>query len=196
MPRTGLSPDEIKSKAIELTIERMRADGFDKVRLVDVAKAIGVSHAVLYSHFTNKSALLDAVSESWLSRIDEELERICRSKKDPITKIHSWFRTLYRMKIEKVRRDPEPYKSFDLAVENQKPFVRRHLETNQRQMVDLVTEAMATKKMRKANPDQIARILREAMAAFGHPKIVAQYIHEEREQLLKQTLDVLLRGLK
>lgn len=196
MPRTGLSPNEIKNKAIELTIERMRADGFDKVRLVDVAKAIGVSHAVLYSHFANKSSLLDAVSESWLSGIDEELERICQSKKDPITKIHSWFRTLHRMKVEKVRRDPEPYKSFDLAVENQKPFVRRHLETNQRQMVDLVTEAMATKKMRKANPDKIARILREAMSAFGHPKIVAQYIHEERELLLKQTLDVLLRGLK
>jgi len=196
MPRTGLSPSEIKSKAIDLTIERMRTDGFDKVRLVDVAKSIGVSHAVLYSHFANKSALLDAVSERWLASVDQELERVCGSKKDPIKKIHAWFMMLHRVKVEKVRRDPELYKSFDMAAENLKPFVRRHLETNQRQMVVLVTEAMATKKMRKANADRIAVILHEAMLAFCHPKIVAQRIHEEREPLLKQTLDVVLRGLK
>jgi len=196
MPRTGLSPDEIKSKAIELTVERMRTDGFDKVRLVDVAKAIGVSHAVLYSHFVNKSALLDAVSERWLASIDKELEEICRSKKDPIGKIRSWFMTLHRMKVEKVRHDPELFKSFDMAAENLKPFVRRHLATNHRQMVGLVADAMATRKMRGANPDKVATILREAMEAFCHPKIVAQHIHEERESLLKQILDVVLKGLK
>lgn len=196
MPRTGLSPDEIKSKAIEITIERMRADGFNKVRLVDVARAIGVSHAVLYGHFSNKSALLDAVSERWLDRIDAELESICRKRNDPIMKIHAWFLALHRMKVEKVRSDPELYKSFDIAVDNQKPFVARHLETNQRQMVDLVTEAMAAGKMRNASPDRIARILREAMTAFSHPKIVAQRIDEELEPLLRQVLDVLLRGLK
>ena len=63
MPRTGLTASEIKEKAIDLTIEKMRANGFDKVRLTDVAKSLGVSHAALYSHFKDKTALFDAVSE-------------------------------------------------------------------------------------------------------------------------------------
>lgn len=196
MPRTGLSPEEIRSKAIDLTIQRMRTDGFDKVRLVDVAKAIGVSHTVLYSHFANKSALFEAVSERWLNKIDNELEIICQSKEDPIVKIHSWFMTLHRIKVEKVRHDPELYKSFDIAVESQKPVIIKHLQINQRQMVDLVTEAIAAKKMKKANPDQIATILRESMAAFSHPKIIVQRVNENRKPLLKQTLDVVLKGLK
>lgn len=196
MPRTGLSPEEIRSKAIDLTIQRMRSDGFDKVRLVDVAKAIGVSHVVLYNHFANKSALLEAVTERWLNKIDDELEKICQSKQDPIVKIHSWFKTLHRMKVEKVRNDPELYKSFDIAAEDQKTAVIKHLRTNQCQMVGLVNEAIANKKIRKANPEQTATILRESMVAFSHPKIVVQRIDEEREPLLKQTLDVVLRGLK
>jgi AcrR family transcriptional regulator len=196
MPRTGLSPDEIKSKAIEITVEKMRTSGFDKVRLVDVAKTIGVSHAVLYNHFSGKAELLDAVSGRWLAGIDEELEKICASKKDPIQKIHSWFRTLHRLKAEKVRHDPELYKSFDMAAENQKPVIQRHLQTTQRQMVDLVAEAMDAGKMGKADPTQTARILNEAMIAFHHPKIVAQYIDEDREPLLKQILDVVIKGLK
>ncbi len=196
MPRTGLSSDEIKSKAIEITVEKMRTDGFDKVRLVDVAKRIGVSHAVLYNHFSNKSELLDAVSGKWLTEIDGKLEKICASNKNPIQKINSWFRTLYRLKAEKMRHDPELYKSFDMAAENKKPVIQRHLQTTHRQLVDLVTGAIDAGYIGKTDPVNAARVLYEAMTAFHHPKIVAQYIDEARETLLKQTLGVVLKGLK
>ena len=81
MPRTGLTAEEIKAKSIELTIATMRKEGFDKVRLTDIAKALGVSHAALYSHFKDKTDLLDAVSDRWLIKIDEELATICRKQK-------------------------------------------------------------------------------------------------------------------
>jgi AcrR family transcriptional regulator len=196
MPRTGLTSEEIKAKAIEITVEKMRTDGFGKVRLVEVAKAIGVSHAVLYNHFSNKSEMLDAVSGKWLAEIDEKLEKICSGKKDPLLKIISWFKTLHRMKVERIRHDPELYKSFDMAAENQKPVIQRHLQTTQQQMVDLVTEAMDAGKIGKADPAKTAGILYEAMTAFHHPKIIAQYSDEQREPLLKQTLEVVLRGLE
>ena len=60
MPKTGLSAAEIRDKAIEVTVEQMRRHGFDRVRLVDIAKDLGVSHAALYSHFADRRALLDA----------------------------------------------------------------------------------------------------------------------------------------
>ena len=41
MPRTGLTALEIKNKAVEATMVKMRQVGFDKVRLTDVAKKLG-----------------------------------------------------------------------------------------------------------------------------------------------------------
>ena len=44
--------------------------GVDKVRMSDVARDIGVTHAALYPHFADKAALLDAVTQTWLRSVD------------------------------------------------------------------------------------------------------------------------------
>jgi AcrR family transcriptional regulator len=196
VPKTGLSAQEIRDKAIESTVARMRRHGFEKVRLVDVAKDLDLSHAALYSHFADKAALLDAVSERWLRSIDAELERVIHRDRDPLLKIHEWFLRFYQMKRAKVLRDPELYRAFDHASEKVKPFVIEHLQNVNRQMVELVKEAIAAKKLRKDSPERIVSILLAAMVGFTHPKLVAQHLEEKREPLLKQTLGVVLRGLR
>lgn len=195
MPRTGLTASEIKEKAIELTMEKMRAEGFDKVRLTDIAKDIGISHAALYAHFKDKTALLDSVSERWLVDIDESLETICRKSIEPAEKILLWMITLHRTKVAKVLHDPELYKAFDFSTSIQKPFVKRHMETIHDQLSRLVKEAIAKRRLRDADAEAMAKVLQESMLAFHHPKLVAQHIHEKREPLLRLVLDSVLKGL-
>ncbi|HXB58216.1 MAG TPA: TetR/AcrR family transcriptional regulator [Candidatus Acidoferrales bacterium] len=196
MPKTGLSPREIREKAIASTLKRMRRHGFEKVSLVDVAADLGLSHAALYSYFADKAALLDAVSERWLNSMDSELEKIVQQDRDPLVKIHDWFLKLHRLKREKVRHDPELFKSFNLASEARKPFVIAHMENMRRQMTALVKEAMAAGKIRKGSAEKASEILREVMVGFSHPKLVVQYLEENREPLLKQTLETVLNGLR
>lgn len=195
MPRTGLTAAEIKEKAIDLTVDKMREAGFDKVRLTDIAKEIGISHAALYSHFADKMALLDAVSERWLLSIDESLEAVCRKPKEPTEKILLWMITLHRAKIAKVLHDPELYKAFDLSTAVQKPFAKRHMDSLQSQLLGLVKEVVAKRRLRDVNPDEMAKVLQESMMAFHHPKLVAQNINEKREPLLRLVLDSVLKGL-
>jgi AcrR family transcriptional regulator len=196
MPRTGLTALEIKTKAVEATMVKMRQVGFDKVRLTDVAKKLGVSHAALYSHFEDKSALFDAVSERWLLQIDDSLAAVCRkSGTDPSEKILAWMLTLHRAKLAKIQHDPELYKSFDLSSSKDKAYVRRHLATMRAQLVSLAKEAIAKRRLRDADPDAIAAVLHESMMAFHHPKLVAQHVHEKREPLLRVVLDNVLKGL-
>lgn len=196
MPRTGLNAEEIREKAIDATLAKMREVGFDKVRLTEIAKELKVSHAALYSHFKDKSDLLDAVSEVWLQRLDEKLETICASKKDPCEKIHAWTLALHRAKVEKIRHDPEPYKAFDMAADQLKPFIQHHLENMHRQMLGLVKEAVAKRRLRTADPQIMTRVIAESTSAFNHPRLVAQHIHEKREPLLREVLDSVLRGLR
>lgn len=195
MPRTGLTPSEIKNKAIDATMAKMRLDGFDKVRLTDIARELGVSHAALYSHFEDKTALFDAVSERWLVAIDESLAAVCRKSKDPTEKLLAWMLTLHRAKIAKVLHDPELYKAFDLSATMQKPFVARHMQSMHDQLLGLVMEAMAKRRLRAADPEVMVKVIQEAMMAFHHPRLVSQHIHEKRESLLKVVLESVLKGL-
>jgi AcrR family transcriptional regulator len=195
MPKTGLTPAAIRDKAIEVTVEQMRRHGFDKVRLVDIAKDLGVSHAALYTHFADRGALLDAVSERWLNALESSLGAICRKEKDPVAKIHEWFQRLHRAKRDKFSKDPEPYKSFHVGAEELKPFYTSHLARVHRQLAHMVGEAVTEKKLTRYSIDRTVSLLFETTTAFHNPKLVAQHIHEKREPLLKQVLDVAIDGL-
>jgi AcrR family transcriptional regulator len=195
MPKTGLTAGEIRDKAIEVAVEQIRRYGFDKVRLVDIAKVLGVSHAALYSHFADRRALLDAVSERWLRGLESSLETICRKDKDPIAKIHEWFQKLYRTKREKLLTDPEPYKLFYAGTEERKPFYMSHLTQMRRQLADMVEAAVTEKKLTKYPIDRTVSLLLETTTAFHNPKLVVLQAHEKREPMLKQVLDVVIDGL-
>jgi AcrR family transcriptional regulator len=195
MPKTGLTAAAIRDKAIEVTIGLMRRHGFDRVRLVDVAEDLGVSHAALYAHFADREALLDAVSERWLNSLESSLEATSRTDKDPIAKIHEWFQKLHRTKREKLLSDPEPYKSFHVGAEERKPFYTSHLSRMRRQVARMVGEAVAAKKLAKYPIDKTVTLLLETTAGFHNPTLVAQHIHEKREPLLRQVLDMVIDGL-
>ncbi|MEQ1765003.1 MAG: TetR family transcriptional regulator [Pyrinomonadaceae bacterium] len=196
MPRTGLSPEDIKEKAIDATVVKMREVGFEKVRLTDIARELHVSHAALYSHFKDKSDLLDAVSERWLVTLDEKLEAICRKKKDPVEKIHAWALAIHRAKIEKVSRDPELYRAFDMAAQRSKPFVENHLANMHRQLSGMVREASEKAGLKNADPALMTRIILESTSAFHHPRLVAQHLGEKREKLMSKVIDSILDGLR
>ena len=195
MPRTGLTASEIQDRAVEIAIDQIREKGFEKVRLVDVAKGMGISHAALYSHFQDKTALLDAVSERWLVKLDEQQESLVVEKRDPIQKILTWFLNLHRMKLEKVKLDPELFKAFDMAAEESKPFIQTHLSNMRKQMSSLVVQAINQKKIKKRDVNLITKILISAGTAFTHPKLVAQHSAENREPLLLETIEIVLKGL-
>lgn len=199
MPRTGLSAPEIKEKAVAATIALMRRDGFDKVKLTEIARELGVSHAALYMHFADKAALLDAVSAQWLRGVDATLEAICKKPtKEPTEKLHAWMLALHRAKRDKVLNDPELYKSFDMNANGKKPYVQQHMATMHAQLLGLVREAIAKRRLRGAGPEraeEMTEIVWEAMMGFHHPKLVAQHIAEKREPLLKVVLESVLGGL-
>ena len=194
MPRTGLNAEEIKDKAVECTLRRMREHGFENVKLIDVARDIGVSHAALYAHFANKEALLDSVSERWLEALDTSLERICNRRKDPVARLFDWFLSLHARKRRRVLRDPELYKAFGVASSAMKPFIERHLANMLRQVTGLVREAMDAGELALREPEEVAAVLLEGAKSFHHPVLVAEHAHEKREALLREVLGALLRG--
>ena len=197
MPKTGLSPQQLREQAIDYTVARMRKFGYEKVRLSDIAKDLGITHAALYSHFADKAALFDAVSERFIYDLDRKLTEVCEDKsiKSTQDRITKWFLVLHRANKEKVQNDPEIYRAFNSCAQMDKDFVKAHLSLMETQLTNLAQRAIDEGSM-KGNAAAIAKMLGTATIDFHHPLMVVERIGENREKLLEQILSVLYKGLK
>ena len=196
IPKTGLTSQEIKEKALQIAEEKIRYYGFEKFRLTDIAKELKVSHAALYNHFPDKAALLDSISERWLQQIDNTLVLVAEESGSPCRVIVEWFLKYHELKKEKVLKDPEIYKTFNMAAELLKPFIIQHLANLDKQLVGLVQKAAAAGEIQAESPASIARLLLESTAAFHHPQLVLDHKEEARQDLLKRVVEVMLAGLQ
>lgn len=188
MPRTGLPASEIRARAIDAALERIRAHGFDKVRLTDVAHDLGVSHVALYAHFASKEALLDAVLERWLDEVTAALDRVCASSRKPRLKLEQWFVQQYAMKRDRALHDRATYAAFETATAAQKPFVQRYLARRNAQLAGLLEDAGVAARH--------VDVVLDGMAGFSHPRLILESAEHDREPQLKRVLHALLRGLE
>lgn len=69
-------------RILEATEEVLRRHGPAKATVVDVARALGVSHGSVYRHFRTKAALREAVTKRWLDRTSERLAVIAAEDRD------------------------------------------------------------------------------------------------------------------
>ena len=107
MTDTSLTPDRI----LDATEQVLRRFGPDKATVVDVARALDVSHGSIYRHFPSKAALRDAVAERWLHRVAAPLEAIAAADGLADAKLRRWLEELIAQKRRKVRDDPEMFET-------------------------------------------------------------------------------------
>jgi len=192
MPRTGLPAEQLREKAVQATLSRIRRVGVEKVRLSDVARDIGISHAALYQHFTDKAALLDAATEQWLHTIDAAVQ--IPASGTPEERIVEWLVTLYRTKRARALDDPEPYRAFNLASGHDKPVVLSHIDSLIIQLTELVEQAGPVLGVGEAGTK--ARLIYDATTAFHHPTLLIETAQNDRETDLRRIATLLLSGMR
>jgi AcrR family transcriptional regulator len=133
----------------------LRRYGPAKANVVDVARALNVSHGSVYRHFPSKAALREAVAERFLDSMSAPLEGI----DDP----REWFDTLIATKRKRALEDPELFATYvNLAAESG-DVVRRHVD----HLVDQLAQIVGDR--------QTAKALFDATARFHDPRHAAEW---------------------
>src|SRR5260370_3512759 len=83
--------------------------GLAKATVVDVARALDVSHGSVYRHFPSKASLRQAVAKRWLDRANAPLEKIAEGSGPAPARLERWLRTLFAIKHKKGGADPEMF---------------------------------------------------------------------------------------
>src|SRR4029450_6736047 len=108
MNDAALTPDRILDAAEEV----LRRYGPQKTTVVDVARALDVSHGTIYRHYPSKQALRDAVTRRWLHRVVVPLQKITEERGPAAARLRRWLDTLIAIKRRKVRDDPEMFATY------------------------------------------------------------------------------------
>jgi AcrR family transcriptional regulator len=147
-----LTRDDILQAAEDV----LRRYGPAKANVVDVARALNVSHGSVYRHFPSKAALREAVAERFLDEMSRPLEGI---DDDP----RRWFDTLIATKRKRAAEDPELFATYVALAHESGDVVRRHVDHLIAQLTAIVGD------------ERTARALFDATARFHDPKHAAEW---------------------
>jgi AcrR family transcriptional regulator len=190
-PHAPLDRDRILDAAEEV----LTRFGPQKTTVVDVARALGVSHGSVYRFFPSKSALRDAVTERWLARVSHPLAAIAGERGPASARLRRWFEQLIALKREKARTEPELFATYFSLAGEARDVVRAHVDTMTGQLNGIIADGIARGEFIKLDPAATARALFVATARFHHPAHAAEWGDPGLDAAFSDIFALLVNGL-
>ncbi|MFI9564132.1 TetR/AcrR family transcriptional regulator [Streptomyces rishiriensis] len=184
-------------RILEATEEVLRRHGPAKATVVDVARALGVSHGSVYRHFRTKAALRAAVTKRWLDRTSETLAGISADEtRAPEARLRDWLATLFEAKRRKAGDDPELFATYMVLTGETGEVVDEHLADLTGQLTRIVEAGVASGAFAAADPAASARAVFHATGRFHDPGYFEVWERPGVEDDFTALVDLLLWGLR
>jgi AcrR family transcriptional regulator len=164
-----------REKILEAAEDVLRRFGPSKTTVVDVARALGVSHGSVYRHFPSKAALRDAVAESWLHRISDPLEEVVRGRQAAPERLKAWFDALIAAKKRRVLKDPELFATYVSLAIDAREVVKGHVDTLVDQVARIIADGVKSGAFTVKDARVAARSVFDATARFHNPAHAAEW---------------------
>ncbi|MGI5375251.1 TetR family transcriptional regulator [Streptomyces sp. CA-251387] len=193
------TPETLTAERIlEATEEVLRRHGPAKATVVDVARALGVSHGSVYRHFRTKAALREAVTKRWLDRTTEVLAAIVAAPElDPEARVREWLAALFAAKRRKAGDDPELFATYSvLATEAVETVVSEHIADLTGQLTEIVRAGVDAGAFSAEDPATTAGALFRATDRFHDPHYAKEWEKPGVEKDFEALVDLLMRGLR
>ncbi|MDQ0830854.1 AcrR family transcriptional regulator [Streptomyces achromogenes] len=184
-------------RILEATEEVLRRHGPAKATVVDVARALGVSHGSVYRHFRTKAALRAAVTKRWLDRTSQTLSAIAAdATRAPQTRLRDWLAALFEAKRRKADDDPELFATYMVLTGETGDVVDEHLADLTGQLTRIIEAGVASGAFTAPDPRATARAVFHATGRFHDPGYHRVWQRQGVEDDFTAVVDLLLRGLR
>lgn len=185
-----------KEAILDAAEQTLRRYGPDKTSVVDVAKALQVSHGSLYRHFPSKAALREAVTERWLQRIADPLQKIADGTEGSAAdRLRLWTDTLIRAKRAYVLEDPEMFAMYTTVTLDAVKVIATHVKLLIGQIAQIIDQGMFTGEFKPGQSESVAKAFFMATSLFHHPAHASQWTSKEIEADFDSVWALLLSGI-
>lgn len=191
MPTAALTPERI----LEAAEDVLRRHGPAKANVVDVARALGVSHGSVYRHFPSKAALRDAVTERWLSQISEPLASVANEDAPAGERLERWLDLLVASKRDRSTDDPELFATYVALTTGAREVVKTHVDNLVSQLARIIADGVTEMTMEADDPVTVARAVFDATSRFHNPAHAAAWSDAEIDAEYRSVRELVLNGL-
>jgi AcrR family transcriptional regulator len=171
----ALTPERI----LEAAEDVLRRFGPSKTTVVDVARALGVSHGSVYRHFPSKAALRDAVTERWLHRISDPLEAVVRGKEPAPDRLRKWLDALMAAKRRRVLDEAELFATYVGLAADAREVVKAHVDALIDQAARIIADGIKSGAFTVKDAKVAARSVFDATARFHNPAHAGEWSDPE-----------------
>ncbi|MCP1968752.1 AcrR family transcriptional regulator [Bradyrhizobium elkanii] len=187
-----LTPERI----LEATEDVLRRFGLSKATVVDVARALDVSHGSVYRHFPSKASLRDAVAKRWLDRANEPLCKIAAGSGPAPERLETWLRTAFSIKQKKVCDDPEMFATYLALAQDAREVVEAYKDKQVDLIAKILADGVAQGVFEIDNVKATARAVFDATVRYHHPAHAEEWAKPECPSRIDALLALLLKGLR
>jgi AcrR family transcriptional regulator len=187
-----LTPERI----LEATEDVLRRYGLAKATVVDVARALDVSHGSVYRHFPSKASLREAVAKRWLDRLSAPLLEIAEASGPAPARLEKWLRTMFSIKHKKVCDDPEMFATYLSLAQEACKVVKAHKESLTGQVEQILSDGVKQGVFQVTDVNATAKAIFDATSRFHHPAHSDEWSDPQLAARIDGLLALLLRGLE
>ena len=187
-----LTPERI----LEVTEDVLRRFGLAKATVVDVARALDVSHGSVYRHFPSKASLREAVAKRWLERVSAPLARIADSPTPATARLDKWLRALFGAKQKRVAEDPEMFATYLSLAQEACKVVKAHKESLVDQVARILSDGVKQGVFQVADVKVTAQAIFDATSRFHHPAHADDWRDPQLAARVDALLALLIKGVE
>lgn len=178
--------------AAEAAIRRF---GPEKTSVLDVARALGVSHGALYRHFDGKAQLTEAVVARWLERLGRPLAVIAAETNAAAERLRRWFDVLIASQLAKARNDPDLFAAFAASARRKGAAFAGELDRRRTHVAKIIDDGARQGAFRVIDPPRTATAILDATVRHHHPLHSSDWSEPETALEFDAVFALLLRGL-
>jgi len=187
-----LTPERI----LEVTEDVLRRFGLAKATVVDVARALDVSHGSVYRHFPSKASLREAVAKRWLDRVNAPLQKIADSSGPAPARLERWLRTMFAIKHKKLGDDPEMFATYLTLAREACKTVNGHKTCLTGQLELILADGVKQGAFEIADTKATAQAIFDASTRFHHPAHSDEWKDPQLPARIDALIALLRRGIE
>lgn len=165
------APDATRSRLIAAATAEIRKIGPRRMTVLHVANGLGMSHANVYRHFPDKTALIDAVLNGWLKGLEQRLGEIVEGPDPADDKLERYVATLARAYAETLRDDPAIFRLLAEA-DPDAAEPARHRQRIIQQVGRIIEEGIATRLFAGSDARRAAQLALDLAYRFVDARVV------------------------
>jgi AcrR family transcriptional regulator len=187
-----------------LTRERILATAEDVVRrfgpakatVVDVARALGVSHAAVYRHVATKAELRDLVVGQWVEATMPPLRAIANRPGSAPQRLRRLIDALIDVKRRRADDDPELFAAYRTLAADAQSVVAAHVDELVQLAAMVIRSGVREGAFRTVDPVATGRAVLFATSRFHHPVHAAEWGDPAIDAAYNDVWQLLMNGLR